>query len=156
MSQKEKNIMNINVNVQRKFKVDGRVYNSVEDMPHDIQNALKKAMASQATTGIPAVKQTKIIFNGTEYKSIEEMPSDDRQLYEKVLRAAETGNIPPTLVTTGDISVSENESKIFGNTNATNMGTPTKAEAAISPRILIFGITLISIIILTYYMFQIR
>jgi hypothetical protein len=148
--------MNINVNVKRKFKVNGREYNSVEDMPPDIQNAFKKAMASQATTGNPTVRQNKIIFNGTEYKSIEDMHQDDRKLYEKVLRAVETGDIPPTLVTKGDMSVSQKESKIFGNTNNENMRTPIKAEAAFSPRFLIFGIALIALIILIYNVFQVR
>ena len=61
--------MNVNVNVKRKFKVNGKEYNSIEEMPQDIRNAFEKAIASQAGKGqsvSPATMQTKIIFTGTE------------------------------------------------------------------------------------------
>jgi hypothetical protein len=152
----EENIMKLNVNIKRKFKVNGKEYNSIEEMPPDIRNAFKKEAASQAGTGNPLMIRRKIIFNGTEYNSIEEMPHEDRQLYEKVLRAAETGDLPPSLITKGDTSVSEKESKIFVNTNLEKMGRPIKAESVFSPRILILGLVLIALMILIYYLFHVR
>jgi hypothetical protein len=148
--------MNVNVNVQRKFKVNGIDYNSVQEMPSDIRSAFKKVMASQTTTGKPTVTHTKIIFNGAEYNSIEAMPQDDRQLYEKVLRAAEKGDIPAGLVSPGDISVSRTEPKVSGDTDMENMRKAIKVEPVVSPRIWIFGTTLIALIILIYYLFQVR
>jgi hypothetical protein len=150
--------MNVNVNVKRKFKINGKEYNSIEEMPPDIRNAFEKAMASQAGSGQqinPATVQTKIIFNGTEYQSIDAMPQDVRQLYEKVLKAAETGNAPANIITIGDISGMPTGPKNYGNTSMENMGKPTKIEpTAISARTLIIGVLLIALIILLYFVFH--
>jgi len=150
--------MNVNVNVRRKFKVNGKEYNSVEEMPQGIQNAFEKAMASKTGSGQqvnPATMQTKIIFNGTEYQSIDAMPQDVRQLYEKVLKAAETGNAPANIITAGDIGDLLTGRKTYGNTNIGNMGNPTKIEpSAFSPRMLIIGVMVITLIILFYFLFQ--
>ena len=150
--------MNVNVNVKRKFKVNGKEYNSVEEMPQDIRNAFEKAMASKTGSGQqvnPAMMQTKIIFNGTEYQSIDAMPQDVRQLYEKVLKAAETGTAPANIITANDISGIQVEPKTYGTTNMGNMGNPTKIEpSAFSPRMLIIGVMVIALIILFYFLFQ--
>jgi hypothetical protein len=147
--------MNVNINVKRKFKVNGKEYNSIEEMPPDIRSAFEKAMASQAGSGQqanPATMQTKIIFNGTEYQSIDAMPQDVRQLYEKVLNAAETGNAPTNIITTGDISDILTGHKTYGNTN---MEKPPKIEpSAFSPQMLIIGAMLIALVILLYFLFQ--
>jgi hypothetical protein len=74
--------MNVNINVKRKFKVNGKEYNSIEEMPPDIRSAFEKGMATQTGTAPSLVTQTQIRFNGIEYKKIEDMPSDVRQLYE--------------------------------------------------------------------------
>jgi len=153
--EKEENAMNVNVNVKRKFKINGKEYNSIEDMPPDIRNAFEKAMASQTGSSHqanPATMQTKTIFNGTEYQSIDAMPQDVRQSYEKVLKAAEIGNAPANIITTGDISDMLTGHKTYGNTNMGNMGKPPKIEpTAFSPRTLVIGIALIVFIIFLYY-----
>jgi len=150
--------MNVNVNVKRKFKVNGKEYNSIEEMPQDIRNAFEKAMASKTGSGQqvnPATMQTKIIFNGTEYQSIDAIPQDVRQLYEKVLKAAETGTAPANIITANDISGLQAEPKSYGPTNMGNMGYPTKIEpSAFSPRMLIIGVMVIALIILFYFLFQ--
>ena len=144
--------MNVNVNVKRKYKINGKEYNSIEEMPPDIRNAFEKAMASQAGSVNPTVMQTKIIFNGTEYQSIDAMPQDIRQLYEKVLKAAETGNTSTNIITAGDISGMQAGPKNYGITGMGNMENPAKIEpTAFSPRILVRGIALIIVIILLYY-----
>jgi hypothetical protein len=150
--------MNVNVNVKRKFKVNGKEYNSIEEMPQDIRNAFEKAMASQAGKGqsvSPTTMQTKIIFNGTEYQSIDAMPQDVRQLYEKVLKAAETGTAPANIITANDISGLQAGPKTYGTTNMGNMGKPPKIEpSAFSPRMLIIGAMLIALIFILYLVFQ--
>ena len=150
--------MNVNVNVKRKFKVNGKEYNSIEEMPPEIRNAFEKAMALRAGSGQqedPATVQTKIIFNGIEYKSINAMPQDIRQLYEKVLKSADTGIAPPNIITASDISGIQAEPKSYGTTSIGNMGKPTKIEpTAISARTLIIGVLLIALIILLYFLFQ--
>ena len=150
--------MNVNVNVKRKYKINGKEYNSVEEMPSDIRNAFEKAMASQADTGNHinlAVTQTKIIFNGTEYQNIDAMPQDVRKLYEKVLKAAETGTAPANIITAGDISSITTGHNNYGTTSIGNLGNPSKIEpTAISARTLVMGIALIAFIIFLYLALQ--
>ncbi|MCX5848608.1 MAG: hypothetical protein NTW65_04085 [Deltaproteobacteria bacterium] len=150
--------MNVNVNVKRKFKINGKEYNSIEEMPADIRSAFEKAMVSQAGSGHqanPTINQTKIIFNGTEYKSIDAMPQDVRQLYEKILKSAETGSAPDNIITAGDISGMPTDPKTYKTTSIGNMEKPTKIEpAAFSPRMLIIGFMVIALIILLYFVFQ--
>jgi hypothetical protein len=147
--------MNVNINVKRKFKVNGKECNSIEEMPPDIRNTFEKAMASQAGSdhqANPPTMQTKIIFNGTEYQSIDAMPQDVRQLYEKVLKASETGAAPSDIITASDLSGMLTGHKNYGNTSMGNMGNPTKIEpTAFSPRTLVIGIALIAFIIFLYY-----
>ena len=149
--------MNVNVNVKRKFKINGKEYNSIEEMPQDIRSAFEKAMASKTGSGQQvntATMQTKIIFNGTEYQSIDAMPQDVRQLYEKVLKTAETGAASSDIITAGDISDMLTGHKTYGNTN---MGKPPKIEpSAFSPRMLIIGAMLIALIFILYLVFQVR
>lgn len=143
--------MNVNINVKKIFKVNGKEYNSIEKMPPDIRNAFEKAMAGQADTVLPSLTQTKIIFNGIEYKIIDDMPSDVRQLYEKAINAIQSGDIQAGIQINGDISGSKSVSKTFTN----NMGMPDKIEpTAFSTRLLIIGIVLIGLIIMFYLVFQ--
>lgn len=145
--------MNVNVNVKRKYKINGKEYNSIEEMPPDIREAFEKALASQSgKSSILSSQQSKIIFNGIEYKNIEDMPLDVRELYEKVLKAAETGEVTPGLTATGNISSSMKVSKTF--LNIENTGAPIKTEPVFSARSLVIGIALITLIILLYLVFQ--
>jgi hypothetical protein len=152
--------MNVNVNVKRKFKINGKEYNSIEEMPQDIRDAFEKAMASKTGSGLqmnPAPVQTKIIFNGTEYQSIDAMPQDVRQLYEKVLKAAETGTAPANIITANDISGMQAGPTTYGAANMDAMGMPKKIEpTAFSPRTLIICFMVIALIILLYVILQVR
>jgi hypothetical protein len=156
---KERNAVNININVKRKFKVNGKEYNSIEELPVDIRKAFEKAMASQAGSGLqatPATIQTKIIFNGTEYKNIDEMPDADRHLYEKVLRAAETGAAPPEIDLTEISSGMRTEPGTFGTAHPDNNPQPAKFESPLSARTLIVIVILFALIFLLYYLWQFR
>lgn len=144
--------MNVNVNVNRKYKINGKEYNSIEEMPPDLREAFEKALASQSGKGSILSQHTKIIFNGIEYKNIEEMPQDVRELYEKVLKTAETGEAPPGFTATDNISGSMKVSKT--SLSIKNTGTPIKTEPVFSARSLIIGIALITLIVLLYIVFQ--
>lgn len=151
--------MNININVKRKFKVNGKEYNSIEEMPNDIREAFEKAMASQVDSGHqvnPATMQTKIIFNGTEYKNIDAMPQDVRQLYEKVLKAAETGAVPPDIDIAGDINGMLTSPKTFKTDSIGDIRKPTNTEPSFSPRMLVVSVMLVALILLLYYLFRSR
>ena len=151
--------MSINIDVKRKFKVNGKEYNSIEEMPADIREAFENAMASRADSGYqvnPATMQTKIIFNGTEYKNIDEMPQDVRQLYEKVLRAAETGTAPPELDLAEISSGMRRGPETLGTAYPDNTPQPAKFEPPISVRTLILIVSLVALLLLIYYLWQIR
>jgi len=79
--------MDIKVKVNWKFKVNGKEYGSVEEMPAEVREAYQKAK------GMSQMRTAKIVFNSKEYESIEAMPEDVRRVYDKVMRAAETGDI---------------------------------------------------------------
>ena len=86
--------MNIKLNVKRKYKINGKEYTSIEEMPDEVRAVFQKAMDQQAGMGQTthsSLTKAKIVFNGTEYYKIESMPQDVRQLYEKVLGVAEGG-----------------------------------------------------------------
>jgi hypothetical protein len=84
--------MDVNINVKRKFKINGKEYESLEDVPAEMREAVQKALDAREIPGFPskaAVVRTKIVFNGAEYESLEAMPQDVRRLYEQVIKAAE-------------------------------------------------------------------
>ncbi len=86
--------MPINVNVKTRFRYNGKVYDSLEELPEDVRQAYEKATAGSAAGfpgGAPAAT-AKIVFNGTEYESPDAMPLEVRTLYESVIRAVETGH----------------------------------------------------------------
>jgi hypothetical protein len=148
--------MNLNINIKRKFKINGKEYNSIEEMPDNIREIFKKAMGSSAVTEHQtdlAVMRTKILFNGTEYQSLDAMPEDARKLYEKVLKAAETGDASP------DIDLSEISRGIRGEPENPYPGDilqPTKFESFFSPRTLITGGVIGALLLLLYYLWQSR
>jgi len=133
-----------NVNVKRKFKVNGVEYNSIEEMPENVRENFKKTMAAMAGSkqGINlAVSRTKISFNGAEYDGPDAMPPDARQLYEKALKAAETGDASP------EIDLANLVRRVPGE---------TKFEASFSPRVLIAVIAIAVALFLFYYFTQVK
>ena len=146
--------MSININVKRNFKINGKEYNSIEEMPPDIRDAFEKALASQAGTrnliNLTTTK-TKIVFNGKEYNSIDVMPEDVRQIYEKLLKAAETGTAPADIITA---SGKNDMPKTYRTIPIGNMGAPMKFEPVFSKRTWVIGVLLITLIILLYFVFH--
>jgi cobalamin biosynthesis Mg chelatase CobN len=149
--------MNINVNVKRKYRINGKEYNSVEEMPDDIREALVKATlqsGGEQRTGSRVVR-TKIIFNGTEYESIDAMPPDIRRLYEDVMKAAESGTAPPEsdIARLGRTAMGgESISGVIREVS----GRKPSTESSFSPRALIVSIVLAALTLLLYYLFRAR
>ncbi|MRR16289.1 MAG: hypothetical protein EG826_07515 [Deltaproteobacteria bacterium] len=147
--------MSVSVNVKRKFKVNGKEYDSVEEMPSDIRSAFEKAMASHTGLGklMPSVAvQTKIIFNGEEYGGIDAMPQDVRRHYENVLKAAQTGTAPDDILTAAVGSDPAAGPELFTNIST---GKPAVIRpAGFNIRTLIIGISVLAIIIFLYVFFR--
>ena len=81
--------VNVRLNVQKKYIVNGKEYDSVEKMPDDIRHLCEKgqALRSRESSG----HDTRIIFNGQEYDSMDAMPDDVRIMYEAVLNTLSEG-----------------------------------------------------------------
>jgi len=69
----------------KKITVNGREYDSIEQMPPDVlqdylqaMEAVREGRASNAPTG--TIVSESIIYNGQEYKSRDELPSEARAL----------------------------------------------------------------------------
>jgi hypothetical protein len=91
--------MDIKFNVKYKFKVNGKEYGSLEEMPAPIREAYEKTVANSKGIehgNIPSMTAGKIIFNGQEYESVEAMPADIRQMYETVMKTVSEGKISVT------------------------------------------------------------
>jgi cobalamin biosynthesis Co2+ chelatase CbiK len=157
-SRLRRNEMNININVKRKYKINGKEYNSIEEMPEDIRKAFEKAMiskdgkSSQTTTKM----QNKIMFNGIEYESIDAMPQDVRQLYKEVMKTVETRVTSPENVLEAKVDFSLTKSKDSRTGMAGTFSQPIKPEPIFSSRKLIVGIIFLALIILLYFLFHNR
>lgn len=148
--------MKINVNVKRTFKVNGKQYNSIEEMPPDIREAYEKAIGSKAGLGNlihTAPVQTKIIFNGAEYHSIDAMPQNVRQLYERLLKSTETGAAQTDIDIAGISSGMLTETETSKAALQGDVRRPLKAESSFSSRALIISATVVVLVLLLYYLF---
>jgi hypothetical protein len=94
---------------------NGKTYTRVEDMPEDVRQAYRQALAHLADAdknGIPdileggaaggnviAIQQSSINFNGKEYGSVGEMPAIVRRLFEMAMNQADANRngIPDAL-----------------------------------------------------------
>ena len=145
--------MSIKINIERKFKVNGKEYASIEEMPADIRQAFKKAQALRSDLDQPldpVTLQNKIIFNKTVYKSKDALPQDVRQLYEKVMKAAETGKAP-LAIDLSEISISAGrKSETFASAQPADAAQPTRFEHRLSTRMLIGVIMLIALLLLLF------
>ncbi len=87
--------MEIKLNVTRRFKVNGKEYGALEEMPAAVREAYEKAAKSlanpdHATTIFETSRS--IVFNGRQFASVDAMPPDLRQMYETVMKAVGAGN----------------------------------------------------------------
>jgi hypothetical protein len=137
--------MGIKVNVKWMFKVNGKEYGSVDEMPSDVRGAYEKA---KGTFGITT---SEVVFNGQEYQGLEKMPRDVRQEYEKVMRAAETGEITSDLISGAEYGTTSKCS--IGVARSPNAPRPIEPEStlSLSPRMLIVGLALLILLMGFYF-----
>ena len=147
--------MKVNFDIKRKFIVNGKEYNSVEEMPREIQAAYEKAVGSGAGLRIekPQVSvEAKIVFNGKEYDSLEAMPADVRRVYQSVMKSVETGQASPDLLsaTLGDETTSPRLGATFHT--SVDLAKPIEATSSI-PRWIMGGLVLLALVFVIYYLF---
>ena len=76
--------MSVKITVKKRIVVNGKEYQSVEELPSGIREAYEKAVADR--TG-PSTSLN-VTFNGQEYDSLESMPPEIRRLYEDAVSPA--------------------------------------------------------------------
>jgi predicted methyltransferase len=138
--------MDVKFNVKYKFKVNGKEYGSLEEMPAPIRETYEKAVANskgKEHANIPSVTAGKINYNGQEYESMDVMPADIRQMYETVMKTVKSGGVA-TLEKSGfKIGVSKDGIKDMGMINSAAVPKPITPQWFLSPTILlIIGIIL--------------
>ena len=151
--------MNININVTHTFKINGKEYHSVEEMPDEIRQVFEKAKALQAGSGkriLAAGTRSKIFLNGREQEITDTMPADVRELCEKVAKAAESSVASPGVdiprVSGGNLRKLDTA----GTPSPGEIRERTKVEFSFSPRILLMTAGLVALIFLLYLLFQNR
>ena len=87
--------MPMNINLKTKIKVNGKEYNSIEELPPAIRSAYEKAIASLqgSASTTPVNTHTQITFNGQTFNSPDEMPEDLRRIYESVMTAVDKNEL---------------------------------------------------------------
>lgn len=145
--------MSFNISLNRKFTVNGKDYDSIEEMPEDIRDLYAKAMGSVKDAGHQGNNtvsiQTKIIFNGAEYESIDAMPRDVRQSYEALMRVAKNGTTSSSLFS---MALSGGPEKNSGLPGAA--GPEIKYQFSLSGRRLILNILFAVLVFLVYYIWK--
>ena len=127
------------MNVKRKYRINGKEYGSLEEMPEDVRAIALKAMDSpRAPSGGTQSGPSKIVFNGVEYASVDDMPTYARNLYERAVEAAQAA--------TQDASGEQRRP-----------GPKTiEAEPSFSARSIVAVIALIALALFLYYLFSSR
>ena len=82
--------MDVKIDVKTKYKVNGKEYSSLEEMPPEIRAMFKEPLTGLSVPmtgpGMPSGGD-KIVVNGVEYSSLESMPPEARQMYEEAMTA---------------------------------------------------------------------
>jgi hypothetical protein len=150
--------MDVKFNVKYKFKVNGKEYSSLEEMPAPIRETYEKAVANSKGIehgNIPSVTAGKIIFNGQEYESMNAMPADIRQMYETVMKTVSEGKISVT----GDVDFKFGKKMPDlgkGTTfNSYNMSKPIAPQSFFSPRILTIIFAILAFLVGIYFLISI-
>jgi hypothetical protein len=93
--------MDVKLDVKRKYKFQGKEYDSIKDMPPERQAAFRQAVPSESELENRVELKdgiTKITYQGKEY-DLDELPPTVRKLYEKIIEMKtrdRTGAIEPS------------------------------------------------------------
>jgi len=131
----------------KRIVIDGKTYNSVNEMPEDVRQQYEQAMSSlrdqsgtniadvladknkngspdiiENTAGAPIVtKAIKVVVNGKEFNSLDDLPPDVRAKYDKAMGALDANHngIPDFM-----------EGMMGGGTPQTNQTAPPVSASA--------------------------
>jgi hypothetical protein len=81
--------MKINININKKFVVNGKEYNSVEEMPREVRVIFEKAKAGVSITDLVKGSfnvSTKTSVDSKTYKNVDELPPDVRIIHDEAMK----------------------------------------------------------------------
>jgi hypothetical protein len=128
--------MGIKFDVKYKFKVNGKEYGSLEEMPADVRATYEKAVANKEGIGA-SITSGKIVFNGQEYAGVDSMPADVRQMYETIMKTVKSGEISADIkanLKIGGAATDMRDKAVFMSAGSSKPITP---KSFISPAILV-------------------
>ncbi|MDA8101267.1 MAG: hypothetical protein M0042_16730 [Nitrospiraceae bacterium] len=147
--------MPINFNIKKTFKINGKEYRSVDEMPPEVREMYQKAMAALggsqgdgAQTVVTRTVHSKINFNGKEYERVDEMPDTVRKVYESVMKAVERGALP------GGDAADPGQGAGTTGLHQTHGPKELNVEAAFSLRSLLIGAGVIGLLIVAYLLLK--
>ncbi|MDA8130883.1 MAG: hypothetical protein M0011_05200 [Elusimicrobia bacterium] len=72
-----------NINFKRRIRINGKEYNSEDEVPPELRQTIHDALLNSGTPG-----HRKIVINGVPYENVESMPPDIRQIYDQAMAKA--------------------------------------------------------------------
>jgi hypothetical protein len=132
--------MSVKFDVKYKFKVNGKEYSSLDEMPAPIRETYEKAVANKEGIeqgAIASVTAGKIMFNGQEYASVDSMPADVRQMYETIMKTIKSGEISAAAKVNLKIGGASADSKDKGIFTSAASSKPIAPKSFLSPAVLV-------------------
>lgn len=147
--------MSINISFKQKYNINGKEYNSLEEMPDDVRETFKKmsALAGQKHQTDAAAMQKNIICNSAKYESLEALPQEARALYETALKTAKSGAAPEMDLAQITLGI-RRETEPLGTAHPGLAPQPSRFEYSFSMRSLIVSIVLGALLLLFYYLWS--
>jgi hypothetical protein len=147
--------MDVKFNVKYKFKVNGKEYSSLEEMPPDIRDVYEKAVNKDGGIGhgnISSISPGKIVFNGQEYESVDSMPADIRQMYETIMKTVKSGDVATVEKSGFKIGVDTKGFKDERIMNSSDISKPIAPKSFFSPLMLLIAGALLVLFAVLYFM----
>lgn len=147
--------MDIKFNVKQKYVVNGKEYNSIEEMPAAIREIYEKAVANAKGIEHGIISSEKIVFNGQEYESVDLMPSDVRQVYETLMKTVKSGEFSVkgnAGFTMGEKAESFKNKGILGSYSMTK---PIAPKSFFSSRVFIIAAAILALLVGIYFLISI-
>ena len=135
----------VNFNVRTKIKINGKEYNSPEEMPADVRSLYEKALAGRgsAAPNVQFNTNSKITFNGQSFNNKDEMPEDVRRIYDSVMAAMDKDGdgIPDSMQAGGDGTMQQSAPLL-------PVQSPVTAPARANSRLIVLGLILMAFLLL--------
>ena len=147
--------MDVKFNVKYKFKVNGKEYGSLEEMPAPIREAYEKAVANSKGIEHGNISQGKVIFNGQEYENVDAMPADIRQMYDTIMKTVKEDKLSVTGNVDFKIGGKAADFRKEGDLDSYSMSKPISPKSFFSPRILIVAVAALALLVGIYILISI-